>query len=317
MDKLLNILSASVIKGIGPKKILNIIYDQEYSNLNNYKIFIDFISQKFKLQITNNDFENARNFACRQLDYAQKNNVKILLSNNKEYPSLLRNSKYDPGIIFVKGLLNNNVQKSIGVIGTRFPTEIAQIITERITRFLSKQNCSVISGLAIGCDTIAHREAIKNSSHTIAVLAHGLDIIAPKQNQNLANQIVESGGALISTYPFFIKPQPYFFASRDKIQAALSEKIVMVQSGQNGGSLIASRAILDLNRKLVVPYPPKKDLEYNLEKNSANLTFANAENFNDLKKLKNFNQNINYSFNILKNNIIILKSKEDYYKLTA
>lgn len=129
------------------------------------------------------------------------------------------------------------------------------------------------------------------NGRTIAVLAHGLDTITPSQNIQLADEIVQKGGCLISTYPIGTKAETYTFAARDKIQAGLSEKVVLIQSGTDGGSLIASEACLEDNRNLVVVKPYGKDLTNNVSCIGANLSLINAKENNNADYLSFFKSN--------------------------
>ncbi|WP_202109188.1 DNA-processing protein DprA [Succinivibrio dextrinosolvens] len=313
-DYIKNILAISFIKGIGPSKlkdILNIIKNDVLSEKDIYELLEKYSKNKKTIILSKDYFNAAIDQAQRQLELAEKYNIGIICREDPLYPTLLKKSAYDPAIIFYKGNLNALPSRYAAVIGTRNPTEHGAIIAQRIATYLAENKFSIVSGLAIGCDSIAHKAALDVNGHTIAVLAHGLDSVFPNQNKELAEQIIDNGGLLISTYGIGEKPSAYTFAARDKIQSGLSEFVVMIQSGVNGGSLIASQAALADGRKLIIPRPTQRDLdnkEANIEANSILIeapikkTFAN---------LKGFNFKDNQIDNYLKN-IVTLNNKFEY-----
>src|SRR3546814_19756232 len=119
-----------------------------------------------------------------------------------EYPRRLAATKDDPFILYVKGRLAPDGNHSVAIIGTREPTAHGIQITQRVSKFFAEKGSSIISGLALGCDAIAHETALQCEGHTVAVLAHGLQTITPSKHKKLADRILDSGGALVSEYPF-------------------------------------------------------------------------------------------------------------------
>lgn len=245
--------------------------------------------------------------AEKQLDLADAAGARILSPVDREYPALLAATKDDPFILFVKGTLAAEAAKSVAVIGTREPTAHGKLIAERITQFFVERSWSIVSGLALGCDAIAHQAAIDAGGHTVAVLAHGLQTIAPTRHKKLADEIVGSGGALVSQYPFGQDAMPMLFVQRDKTQAAMAQGVVMVQSDLKGGSLHASRAALSYGRWLAVPYPTPQDLGRSEPKIQANLAIADgsARDSGELLRCKD---------DALRR-VIVLRGREDYEKM--
>lgn len=258
-----NLLALSFVKGVGTKTL---------ATLSNYKNFADFRIDDFtslnkrlinalnKAKTANADFwQTAMKEAEEQITWAEKNDTRILSFFDADYPSLLKTSKEDPCILYVQGKLHTDDKKSVAVIGTRKASYQGELLTERITKYLVEQGQSIVSGLAFGCDAVAHRTAIKHGGHTVAVLAHGLQTLQPAAHKQLAKEILASGGAIISQYPFGTKPAGKLYVIRDRTQAALSRGVVMVQSNLGGGSLHASRAALADNRWLAVPIRPSQE----------------------------------------------------------
>ncbi|WP_235038312.1 DNA-processing protein DprA [Pseudomonas brassicacearum] len=234
----------------------------------------------------------------------------IISALDEDYPALLSATKDDPFILFVKGTLSQTPEKSVAIIGTRQPTKHGEMITRRITDFFCGQSWSVVSGLALGCDGIAHRAAIESGGHTVAVLAHGLQTVAPSQHRKLAEEILNSGGALVSEYRFGQGALPTQFVKRDRTQAGLSQGVVMIQSDLKGGSLHASRAALDYDRWLAVPYPTAADEQANEPKIQANLMIANHSA--DIDRANLLKCHISRL-----SKVIVLRAKDDYPQLVC
>lgn len=243
--------------------------------------------------------------AEEQLEMAERKGAYILSPLDIGYPKLLAATKDDPFLLFIRGSLPTNPENSVAIIGTREPTAHGEIITTRITQYFVEQGWSIVSGLAIGCDAIAHRVAVDSGGHTIAVLAHGLQEIVPAKHRDLAEDILVKGGALVSQYPFGREAIPQQFAQRDKTQAGLARGVVMVQSDIEGGSLHASRASLEYGRWLAVPYPTEADRATNAAKIQANLLLAgdHVPRRMELLRLK--------SEEALAR-VLVLRGKEDY-----
>jgi DNA processing protein len=128
-------------------------------------------------------WSKALELAEEQVDLAERCGARILSPLDAEYPKLLAATKDDPFLLYVRGDLAPSPEKSVAIIGTREPTPHGEIIATRITQFFVEQGWSVVSGLALGCDAIAHRAAIDAGGHTVAVLAHGLQTIAPAKHR--------------------------------------------------------------------------------------------------------------------------------------
>jgi DNA processing protein len=212
----------------------------------------------------------AQDEAMRQVEVAAKNASLIVSALDESYPSLLTQTKDDPFILFVRGNLPPADAHLVAVIGTRQPTRHGEIVTQRITEFLVQEKRWIVSGLALGCDSIAHSACVSAGGKTIAVLAHGLHTVAPVSNRRLADQIVESGGALVTEYGFGIDALPQQFVRRDYTQAGLTRGVVMVQSDQTGGSMHASKAAIKYGRWLAVPAPTDADRKAKALKVEAN-----------------------------------------------
>lgn len=220
--------------------------------------------------------ERALDYARRQVLLATSHRARILCVLDAEYQQMWSGCPRLPPILFVKGTLRP-ARETVAVIGTREPTRHGRSITQRIAAYLAASGASVLSGLALGCDGEAHRSVIDHGGHTVAVLAHGLQMIAPRQHEGLAHDLLAGGGALVTQYPFEDGPEPFKFAARDYLQSSMSRGVVLVQSDLRGGSLHASRAALQYGRWLAVVRPTATDIEQQSEKIRANLVLGELD----------------------------------------
>ena len=171
--------------------------------------------------------------------------IKTIKINNKEYPEKLKQLENPPKQIYVLGdwgILNDF---SIAIVGCRLCSDYGKNMAQSIAYNLAKHNINVISGLALGIDTNAHLGCLMNRGKTIAVVAHGLDMIYPTQNINLANEIIEKGGAIISEYPVGVRPRKENFPERNRLISGLSNGVVVIEAKEKSGSLITVECALE------------------------------------------------------------------------
>lgn len=256
------ILASLKIKGMGPqsvKKFLETVSDPQVV-LNDFNYFKKSTLTPIKKAL-NNNFLNAEvwdNFtdqAFQEWDKAQQENIEIINFQQKEFPQNLLFLKKYPLVLYAKGdvsLLNGD--KMVAMIGTRKPTKFAEKFGERVSEyFAEKLGYVIVSGLAIGCDTVSHLGAMNTTKRTIAILAHGLDMpVYPKRNQKLAAEMVEEGGLLLSTYPLGTKLMPQYLAARDEWQSGISDGVIALETGLKGGTNIAMNHALHQERPLAV-----------------------------------------------------------------
>ena len=254
----LRLLAYAMLKGVGPVTQRYIASQYDIGEATPEYIATE-VKPVARALLGKGAWQVALDRAEQQVELANHFQTRILSLHDAEYPELLRNAKKSPALIYLKGRLAKDPTDSVAIIGSRQPTRHSKIIAERITSFCTSHGLSIVSGLAVGCDGIAHRTALETGAHTVAVLAHGLQTIAPESQRDLAATIIDSGGALISEYSFGTEPSPPLFVQRDKTQAALVNAVVMVQAGLDGGSLHASRAALAQGRWIAVPCPTPHD----------------------------------------------------------
>ena len=233
------IIALSFVKGIGKVKTKKILTSLQNFNLTNEE-FIDHI--KNENMIKENEivfFKQYLSKADKILEITNNSKIKVINYFEEQFPKQLKTIPNSPIQLFIKGNIDslNNFEKSIAVIGTRNPTEISKKIVFEIAEKFSNKDYVIVSGLAKGCDTAAHKGCLKNNGSTVAVLAHGLHDIFPKSNLELSEKIIVSGGCLVSEYYHGKDPEDYFFIERDRIQSGLSSSIVLVESEIDGGSM--------------------------------------------------------------------------------
>lgn len=176
--------------------------------------------------------------------------MKKILFSQKEYPQLLKEIYDPPKIIYSQGNLLNQEKYPLAVVGTRKMSAYGRRVTEFLVKELAKKGITIISGLALGIDTIAHQTTLKEKGKTIAVCGNGLNNIYPSKNKGLAEQIVQSGGAVISEYPPETRPSKWTFPARNRIISGLSLGTLVIEAPERSGALITARFALDQGREV-------------------------------------------------------------------
>ncbi|MDP4038808.1 MAG: DNA-processing protein DprA [bacterium] len=170
----------------------------------------------------------------------------------KDFPKALLEISAHPKKLFILGKIPD--LPMIAIVGTRRPTEYGRQITYRLSFDLAKSGFAVVSGLALGIDSIAHRAALDAGGKTVAVLGNGLDNIYPSSNRSLAKNILANGGAIISEYESGTPPLRHHFPARNRIIAGLSLATIITEADAKSGSLITANFALQQNR-LVMAVP--------------------------------------------------------------
>lgn len=169
---------------------------------------------------------------CESLD------ISLITFNDKNYPSRYLRIKDKPLLLYYRGSIDSlNTSNTIAIIGTRKPTEYGLRIGRRIAQVFGELGYVIISGLAIGCDTVAHQGALDTKASTIGVMPCGLDSIYPKSNTSLADRILVNKGGLISEYAPGTTPQKSYYIERNRLQSALGDGLIVVETDVKGGSM--------------------------------------------------------------------------------
>lgn len=252
-----------------------------------------------------NAWNSALGLAEEEVEEASRISCRILSPLDAQYPPLLAATKHCPALLYVRGRLAPSPEKAVAVIGARQPSSHGEIIAARVSQYFAEQGWSVVSGLDSGCDAIAHRAALGAKGHTIAVLSHGLHTVASSKRHSLSDEIIRSGGALVSEHPLRRSVRSHRAVRRARVMAGMVQGAVLVQSDLKGSSLGVCSAILDCGRWLAVPYPTESDKLLGGAKVSANLWLAEGTNAQKLDLLRRHDERI-------LSHLIILRSKEDY-----
>ncbi len=171
----------------------------------------------------------------------------VISLNDKKYPALLKEMADPPIVLYVKGNLDAD-SVNIAIVGNRQASEYGMRMTPRLVGPLVRSGVTIISGLALGIDGAAHQATLENGGKTVAVLAHGLDMVYPSSHTQLAKNILASDGALVSEFPPGILPLRHHFLMRNRIIAGLSMGTVIVEAGEKSGALTTARVALEEGR---------------------------------------------------------------------
>ncbi|EGR1859445.1 DNA-protecting protein DprA [Vibrio cholerae] len=277
-----SLLAYRYLKGIGKKNLNALAIAAEKSGGSVQDCF-----QHCKLNVfSTEEIEAALNKAKMQIETAELLGHMIISRLDSEYPNSLKVVDDAPPILFCAGNLELLTKDIITIIGTRSPTEHGISIADRVTKWFSENGWVIASGLAKGIDTVAHESCLEADGKTISILAHGLEKVYPAQNKNLAKRIIQQDGLLVTEYSYNSYVGKSNFIERDRIQAALAKAVILVQSDLVGGSLHASRAILDYQRYLIVLGQSTRDISNGEDKISANMLLINGKKNEKAKLLK-------------------------------
>jgi DNA processing protein len=184
-----------------------------------------------------------------EMEKLKRYNVKVLVYEDHLYPARLRQIYDYPPVLYVRGSLPAEDEPCLAIVGTRRPTIYGRQVTEEIVTDLARSKITIVSGLARGIDSVAHRAALDAGGKTIAVFGSGLDIVYPGENTKLAQAIMEHG-ALVSEYPLGVKPRPENFPLRNRIMSGLSLGVLVVEAGERSGALITAHQAVEQNREV-------------------------------------------------------------------
>ncbi len=189
-----------------------------------------------------------RDRAMRQLDELERIGAEVLTLADARYPALLRETYDPPVVLYAKGDFERAMaQPAIAVVGSRRCSTYGRNVAEMLARDLSERGVTIISGLARGVDTAAHRGAIEGGGLTVAVMGTGLDAVYPKENRKLAEQITEHG-ALVTEFPLETPPLSQNFPFRNRVISGLALGVLIVEGAERSGSLITARMAYEQGR---------------------------------------------------------------------
>jgi len=242
-------LALSLTPGLGPKRILKAA--QALPDL----------STLFRLSLTELESLNfpapaaqflftgkARTEAERELVRVGEQKGSILTYDEEDYPEQLREIFDPPPVLWVLGDVKQLARPAIAIVGTRHPTPYGTGMAEILARDLATRGMVILSGMARGIDTAAHKGALAAGGTTVAVWGTGVDVIYPKENKSLAENILMAGGTIVSEYRLGTFPAPQNFPKRNRILSGISVGVLVVEAGENSGTRVTARCALEQNR---------------------------------------------------------------------
>jgi len=192
---------------------------------------------------------------AREEALAERLGLQVLTWRDPDYPARLREIPDPPPVLYLKGNLRPEDARAVAVVGTRRPTPYGRQATAHLVEGLARAGVTVVSGLALGIDGVAHRTALEAGGRTLAVLACGLDRVYPPEHRDLAEAVARSG-ALLSEFPPGTRPEAHNFPRRNRLLSGLALGVLVVEAPEASGALITVRWALDQGREVMaVPGP--------------------------------------------------------------
>ena len=252
------LITLQMIKGIGNKTILKLAKQVSVNDIQDLCDLWPTFKDKRLQKVTEEDLYVANRKACQIIEASEIEGIGVISYFEEYFPETLRNcldsdgKSNPPLVLYYRGDLKALGAPGIAVIGTRKPTKTGVTAGEFFAEELARNGFNIVSGLAIGCDTAGHNGALAAGGFTTAFLANGLswDNIYPQENLNLAKQIVDNGGLLLSEYPIGHQGSRYNFVERDRLQAGLACATLVIQTDVIGGTMHAVRATLQAGKPL-------------------------------------------------------------------
>lgn len=191
--------------------------------------------------------------AAREMDFMRRHGIEALSITSAAYPTRLADVDRAPLVLYKLGGADLDAEKMISIVGTRHSTSYGVRYVDRLVKDLSSYfpGLTVVSGLALGIDSVAHTAALDAGLPTVAVVAHGLNTIYPSQNRDLARRIVACGGAIVSEYPFGVTPYRSRFLERNRIVATMTDAVIVAESAVKGGAMSTAAVASSYGRELL------------------------------------------------------------------
>ncbi len=304
------------IKGIGVKKLEKI-----YKKFGNFQIaynapFDDFkgLFKDEKLLSNINEFLKNRDNIIKKVkktnELLKKKSIRYISYFNKNYPLSLRDIENPPIGLYIKGdIYFNKLKKSVSIVGTRDPSFYGHLKARKISKGLAKNGYTIVSGLASGIDIESHIGALEGGGKTIAVLGSGIDNIYPVEHKNLANDIINKGGAIISEFDINQKSTPYNLVNRNRIISALSDASLIIEGNLKSGTKHEVNFAKSQNKIIFALKPIEPSRE--VSKLPLSLIRYGAIEINDHIEIINY---LNYNPNRKELRNIVRKDIFDYIK---
>lgn len=244
-------LAMALTPALGPKRILNAMNQLEAPGQLFTLPLTALEAMKLPAESAQFIFDGkARRVAEEELALVAAQGAIILTFSCPAYPERLKEIYDPPPVLWVRGDVSLLARPSIAVVGTRHPSPYGSGVAEMLSRDLAVRRLLIVSGMARGIDTCAHKGALAARMPTVAVWGTGIDVIYPKENKKLAEEILATGGAIVSEVPMGTFPAPQNFPRRNRILSGLSVAVLVVEAAENSGTRVTARCAADQNRDL-------------------------------------------------------------------
>lgn len=281
MDNKTILVAMNLKAGLGPKTIARLC--EHWPNL--MDLMLELKQQRLQSLLPPALIYALKNLNFKQaeieLAWSNGQDCHIISLDDENYPSLLRHIPAAPPILYLQGKIAATGGNALAIVGTRHPSQYGSQIAFDWAKVLANQGLTLVSGLALGIDTLVHQAALAANGTTLAVLGSGLKKVYPTRNQRLAQEI-QQNGAIISEFSLFSPPNPGHFPRRNRIISGLALCTLIVEAAEKSGTMITAGAAIEQNRELfVLPGPVDSPLSlggHRLIQQGARL----AANFSDI-----------------------------------
>lgn len=261
MDNNVIIQALLLLPGISRKTIYKFLMDVDKLADDALSLFEQFYLFSKSTKFSKSDFFASINQAESIIRKSEDKGIQAISILDTEFPSNFRKIDDPPVLIYVKGNIQPFIDaKNVAIIGTREPTKHGVKAAQRLGVQFTQKGCNIVSGLATGCDTFGHMGCLEVNGKTAAIMPGGVDFITPVSNKDLAKEILEKDGVLISEYRPGTKPFRSFYVDRDRLQSALSEAVVVVETDIQGGTMHTVNFSIQQNKILACYKHPDKHL---------------------------------------------------------
>jgi len=244
-------LALAMTPALGPKRIVDAMLQIGMPSLVFTLGLTELEGLRFSAQSAQFIFDGkARRAAEEEWGKVAAQGATIVTYGCPEYPERLKEIYDPPPVLWVKGDAKLLSRPAIAVVGTRNPTPYGTGMAEMLSRDLAARRLLIVSGMARGIDSCAHRGALLARTPTVAIWGTGVDVIYPKENKKLAEEILETGGAIVSELSLGTFPAPQNFPRRNRILSGMSVAVLVVEAGENSGTRVTARCAAEQNRDL-------------------------------------------------------------------
>lgn len=253
------LLHLSLIDGVGPTAIAHLMHACSLANgVDVYQLGVaDLQAMGFAQRLAQTIVNGLSDTQLldRELNELARHPITLVTLADETYPALLRAIEAPPAVLYVRGRLPEH-DRRLAIVGSRNATAYARTLIDRIMPALAEQHFCIVSGGAVGVDSMAHQAALTNAMDSVAVLGSGLLRPYPSCNKKLFEQLVQTGGGVVSPFALHAEPKPGHFPARNRIISGLSRGLLVVQAAQRSGALISAFYALEQGREVfAVPGP--------------------------------------------------------------